>query len=102
MSMWSIKYVLKDVHKGCDQVTFALHSNQVDEISEYQNAHYISSNEAAWRILEFPIHKRFPAVQQLAVHLKNGQRVYFTEDTARDQTLGDPPKTTLTQFFALC
>ena len=53
-------------------------------------------------ILEFPIHERFPPVQQLAVHLENGQRVYFTEDTARDQASGEPPKTTLTEFFALC
>ena len=102
MSINSIKYVLKYVHKGCDQATFALRSNQVDEISEYQNARYISSHEAAWRILEFPIHERFPTVQQLAVHLENGQRVYFTEDTARGQASGDPPKTTLTEFFTLC
>ena len=74
----------------------------MDEISDYQNARYVSSNEAAWRILEFPIHERDPPVQQLAVHLENGQRVYFTEDTAMDRASGDPPKTTLTEFFALC
>jgi len=73
----------------------------VDEISEYQNVQYTSSNEAAWRILEFPIHERFPVAQQPAVRLENGQQVYFTEDTARDQDLGDPTKTTLTEFFAL-
>ena len=104
MSIKSIKYVLKFkyVHKGCDQAMFTLWSSQVDEISDYQNARYVSSNEAAWRILEFPIHERDPPVQQLAVHLENGQRVYFTEDTASDQASRDPPKTTLTEFFALC
>ena len=102
MSISSIMYVLKYVHKDCDQATFALHSKQVDKISEYQNARYISSNEAAWRILEFPIHERFSPVQQLAVHLENGQRVYFTEDTAREQASRDPPKTTLTEIFFLC
>ena len=102
MSIKSIKYVLKYIHKGCDQATFALRSHQVDEISDFQNARYISSSEAAWRILEFPIHERFPPVEQLAVHLENGQRVYFTEDTAREQVSGDPPKTTLTEFFVLC
>ena len=45
---------------------FALRSSHVDEISDYQNACYVSSNEAAWRILEFPIHERDPPVQQLA------------------------------------
>ena len=68
----------------------------------YQNARYVSSNEAAWRVLEFPIHKRDSPVQQLAVHLENSQRVYFTKGTTRDQASGDPPKTTLTEFFTLC
>ena len=81
---------------------FSLRSSQVDEISDYQNARYVSSNEAVWRVLEFPIHERDPPVQQLAVHLENGQRVYFTEDTALDRASGDPPKTTLTEFFTLC
>jgi len=99
MLISSIKYVLKYVHKGCDQATFALCSDQVDEISEHENPHYIGSNEAPWRILKF---QRFPPVQQLAVHLQNGQRVYFTEDTARDLAAGEPLKITLIQFFALC
>ena len=72
MSIKSIKYVLKYVHKGCDQAMFTLQSSQVDEISDYQNARYVSSNEAAWRIMEFPIHDRDPPVQQLAVHLEYG------------------------------
>ena len=33
-------------HKGCDQATFALRSDQVDEISEYQNARHITSKNA--------------------------------------------------------
>ena len=102
MSIKSIKYVLKYVHKGCNQAMFALQSSQVDEISDYQNARYVSSNEATWRILEFPIHKRDPPVQQLAVPLENSQRVYFTEDTALDRASGDRPKTMLIKFFALC
>ena len=102
MSIKSIKYVFKYVHKGCDHVMFTLQSSQVDKIADYQNARYVSSNETAWRILEFPIHERDPPVQQLAIHLENGQRVYFTEDTAMDRASGDPPKTTLSKFFALC
>ena len=38
---------------------YQLQTNQpgeVDEISDFQSARYISSNEAAWRIMEFPIH----------------------------------------------
>ena len=60
------------MHKRCDQAMLTLQSSQVDEIVDYQNARYVSSNEAAWWILEFPIHDRDPPVQQLAVHLENG------------------------------
>ncbi|GFQ84634.1 uncharacterized protein TNCT_429421 [Trichonephila clavata] len=62
---------------------------------------YISSNEAIWRILSFSIHEREPFVQHLAVHLENGQRVYFTEENFLQRAL-EPPKTTLTAFFTLC
>ena len=51
MSIRSIKYVLKYVHKGCDQAMYQLQANQqgeVDEISDFQSARYISSNKAAW------------------------------------------------------
>ena len=65
MSIKSIKYVLKYVHKGCDQAMFALQSSQVDEILDHQNARYVSSNEATWRILEFPIHERDPPFNNL-------------------------------------
>ncbi|GFX90225.1 ATP-dependent DNA helicase [Trichonephila clavipes] len=58
-------------------------------------------NEAAWRNLWFPIHEQDPAVVQLAIHLENGQRVFFTNETAIDRAI-NPPKTTLTAFFELC
>ena len=80
---------------------FTLQSGRVDKISDFQNTRYVSSNEAVWRILEFSIHERDPPVQQLAVHLENGQRVYFTEDKASDHASRNPPKTTLTEFFAV-
>ena len=72
-----------------------------DEIVQYQAGRYISSNEAVWRILSFPIHERSPAVVHLAVHLQNGQRVYFTETNVQQRVL-IPPDTTLTAFFSLC
>ena len=44
--------------------------------------------------MEFPIHERYPPVVQLAIHLKNGQRVYFTEETAISSVSNGPLKTT--------
>ena len=89
MSIHSIKYVLKYVTKGCDQC--------VDEIQQFQQARYVGSSEATWRILDCPLHERFPPVMQLAVHLENGQRVYFTEATVQERAEAEPPQTTLRQ-----
>ncbi|VDP19905.1 unnamed protein product [Onchocerca flexuosa] len=73
----------------------------IDEIAQYQAGRYISSNEAVWRILSFPIYERSPAVVHLAVHLENGQRVYFAAGNVQQIAL-NPPATTLTAFFTLC
>ena len=101
-SVKSIKYICKYINKGSDMAIVQLESaNQNDEITQYQLGRYISSNEAFWRIFSFPIHDRHPAVVHLAVHLENGQRVYFNPDNAQNRAL-NPPKTTLTEFFTLC
>ena len=90
------------VHKGSDMVVFGVQNVNVnDEITSYQMGRYISSNEAVWRISSFPVHERDPAVIHLAVHLENGQRLYFTEETAPQRALA-APTTTLTEFFELC
>lgn len=102
-SVKSIKYICKYVHKGSDMAVFEVQNlqNQYDEISRYQMGRYISSNEAVWRILSFPIHERDPTVIHLAIHLENGQRVYFNAQNAIERAL-TAPKTTLTQYFELC
>lgn len=101
-SIKSIKYVTKYVMKGSDMAVFNVErQEQTDEVSLYQSGRYISSNEAAWRILGFDIHQRFPTVVNLSVHLENGQRVYYTEENAR-LVAECPPETTLTAFFKLC
>ena len=102
-SIKSIKYVLKYVHKGSDQATFKVTEQATrDEVSDFINARYIGSTEAAWRIFSMPMHERFPPVMQLAVHLENGQRVFFTEENAYDRSVSGPPDSTLTAFFKLC
>ncbi|KAL8614848.1 hypothetical protein ACOMHN_063198 [Nucella lapillus] len=80
---------------------FGVEEDDRDEVKMFQVGRYMSSNEAAWRNFGFDIHERHPTVVRLAVHLENGQRVYFTEDTAR-RTVEEPTATTLTAFFSLC
>lgn len=99
-SVKSIKYICKYVNKGSDMAVFGIAENN-DEIKQFQMGRYVSTNEAIWRILSFHIHERYPTVIHLAVHLENGQRVYFTEQTAL-QRAETPPSTTLTEYFKLC
>jgi hypothetical protein len=73
----------------------------VDEIKNFVDARYIGPHEACWRILKFDIHSRDPAVQILAIHLENMQRVTFRNRQPL-QTVVDYPgchKTTLTQWL---
>ena len=76
-------------------------NNCLDEVTNYLNGRYISSNEAVWQLLMFPVHERTPTVMHLDVHLENGERIYFTEETAR-QRVAERRQTKLTGFFSLC
>ncbi|XP_035211307.1 uncharacterized protein LOC118185544 [Stegodyphus dumicola] len=95
----SIQYVTKYINKGSDQATFSIQSP--NEVEKYQSGCYICSSEAVWRILSFEVHDRAPAIVHLAVHLENGQRVYFTENNIQE-VVNNPRDTTLTAFFKLC
>ena len=101
-SVKGVKYICKYINKGQDMAVFGVRDqDRNDEIKCFQAARYISTNEAIWRIFSFSIHDHSPTVQKLHVHLENGQRVYFTPQTAEDQA-EEPPHTTLTRFFELC
>ncbi|GBP70295.1 hypothetical protein EVAR_52314_1 [Eumeta japonica] len=87
------------VNKGSDIAVFGVAGdNRNDEITQYQMGRYISSNEAFWRIMSFPMHERHPVVVHLAVRLENGQRLYFNEANVLERA-AHPPATTLTVFF---
>lgn len=100
-SIASIKYVTKYINKGDSRATLALQNRDRDEVSAYLSGRYISTSEAVWRTLAFPIHERFPTVVHLDVHLENGQRIYFDPDNVQER-LDQPRQTTLLAFFRLC
>ncbi|GBN44775.1 hypothetical protein AVEN_72538-1 [Araneus ventricosus] len=72
--------------------------NEHDEVSNYQLGRYISSNEAVWRVLSFPIHERHPTAVHLSVHLENGQRVYFTRENVQ-AVASEPPRITFFELY---
>ncbi|GBM11676.1 hypothetical protein AVEN_16976-1 [Araneus ventricosus] len=63
--------VCKFVNKRPDMTVFELISgeNDLNECHHYQMEEYIRSNEAVWRILNFPIHDPHPTVIHISMHL---------------------------------
>ncbi|KAG8236460.1 hypothetical protein J437_LFUL016911 [Ladona fulva] len=55
-----------------------------------QSSKHQNNQEELWIMLGFPIHDRQPAVVHLTEHLHNGQRVYFTKETA-ERVGSEPP-----------
>lgn len=74
ISRLPLRALIVNRSKSSDRTTFSLQNNN-DEVEKFLNGYYISSLEVLWRIFQFPIHERFPAVVHFAVHLENGQRV---------------------------
>lgn len=105
-SVKAVKYLYKYITKGCDRVMMRLgNGEEVDitnnEIERFVNARYISASQAFWRLYEFKIHHRYPAVMKLPCHLENEQFVLFTESDAADIGGKGPPRTKLTEWFEL-
>ncbi|CAE1250270.1 unnamed protein product [Acanthosepion pharaonis] len=73
----------------------------VDEILDFLAGHVIRSPEGPWHIFSFPIHERFPAIVQVAVHLEKDEIPYFSVDRAMN-VAARTKDTTFTAFFKLC
>nr|GEX32834.1 DNA helicase [Tanacetum cinerariifolium] len=80
------RVVMNVIKPTCDTASTSTTANiQIDEIKNFVEARYIWPHEACWRILDFPIHYRDPAVQILVVHLENMQCITFkAKDTCED------------------
>ncbi|CDF41005.1 unnamed protein product, partial [Chondrus crispus] len=96
-----IKYLFKYVCKGQDRVTMEItaENERYDEISNFQDARYVSASEAAWRLFSFDIVDRNPPVVRLAVHLPNHHTVYFEEGREQEAALRPATGTKLTEWF---
>ncbi|KAL3636557.1 hypothetical protein CASFOL_018856 [Castilleja foliolosa] len=109
-----IKYLFKYISKGADRVRFCITRSEdapnadsgnvtpvINEIQNFVDGRYICPHEASWRILNFPIHERNPAVEVLAVHLQNMQNVTFKENLRLEAIVRNPAfgRTTLTEWI---
>ena len=89
----SLKYLFKYCLKGHDTATMLLRKkNQpgqtdettgkpktTDEIKNFLDGRYICASEAAWRLLGFDIHHRFPSIDRLPVHMEGEKNVSFKQ-----------------------
>ncbi|OMO49584.1 DNA helicase PIF1, ATP-dependent [Corchorus capsularis] len=91
----AIKYLFKYVNKGSDRTRVCLEEKTdvqdqapassakvMDEIKKYLDCRYIGPHGACWRIFEFDIHYRDPAVQRLLIHLPGRHHVHFDDNQA--------------------
>ncbi|CDF39890.1 ATP dependant DNA helicase [Chondrus crispus] len=87
-----IRYLFKYVCKGQDRVIMEITAKNecYDEISNFQDARYVSASEAAWRLFSFDI---------LSVHLPNHHMVYFEEGREQEAALRPASGTKLTEWF---
>ena len=77
-----------------------LNENDDDEIEQFQNMRSLGALEACSRIFSLQQSERYPAVQQLTVHLPLQQQILFDEGE-EVQAVADAlrHKTHLTEFF---
>ena len=96
-----IKYLFKYLCKGQYRVTMQITAENEfhNEISNLQDARYVSASEAGWRLFSFDIVDRNPPVVRLAVHLPKHHTVYFEEGREQEAALRPAPGMKLTEWF---
>ncbi len=92
------KYVYKYCFKPPDKGAI-----NFNEIMAFISGRILSSAEAVWRILQLPLHKEYPTVQRLTVHLPGHHAVTFdaNADAHGASATADAATSTLLQWFVL-
>ncbi|XP_038706450.1 uncharacterized protein LOC120001991 [Tripterygium wilfordii] len=110
----SIKYLFKYINKGPDRTRALLQENvhntvgvseadsqPVDEIKLYLDCRYLCAYESTWRIFEYEIHCKYPAVQNLTIHLPQMNNIIFRGDMDVSAVIHQPgiEKSMLTEWM---
>ena len=109
-----IKYLFKYVTKGpdCSKAYLQRLQNGEDvpedeetqtrnEVKEYLDCRYICEQDACWRIFGFDIHRHYPAVERLPVHLPDENNILYHINTNMVEIISNDflKKTMLTEWF---
>jgi len=92
------KYVYKYCFKSPDSATIV-----IDEIKAYLSGRLLTASEAVWRLLGLKLHKEFPSVMRLSIHLPDQQQVIFdpTQDVQDIFEAAESASSTLLEWFEL-
>ena len=74
-SIRAVKYLYKYTYKGPDRACL---EHEVDEVKSFLDSRYCGAPEAAWRLLQFPLHGKSHQVDKLPVHLPLEQHLLFS------------------------
>jgi len=58
----TVKYLSKYIYKGPDRATIEIGGGIQDEIKAHLDGQFIGPIEACWKIFEFNMHKKLPAI----------------------------------------
>ena len=101
-SLSTVRYQFKYQHKGNDLTTVELLAKEdgkpKNEISLYVNSRFIDPHLAVWRIFEYKVQERFPAVMRLDIHEEGKQFICFKKGQEAEK-VANPKVTKLTAWF---
>ncbi|KAJ7969364.1 ATP-dependent DNA helicase [Quillaja saponaria] len=101
----AVKYLYKYIYKGHDRISFQINDVQstetIDEIEKFRIGHWVSPQEAMWRIYGFDMNEASPSVLSLQLHLPYQHAVSYRPDDDLSYLLMSDyfKKTMLTEFF---
>jgi hypothetical protein len=94
------KHIFKKITSGED-TTIDEETNTRNEVKEYLDNRYICPFDSCWRILGFEIHRHFPSVERMSVHLLDENYITYNGDANMSEILsqGFLHKTMLIEWF---
>ncbi|WVZ78244.1 LOW QUALITY PROTEIN: hypothetical protein U9M48_025987 [Paspalum notatum var. saurae] len=109
-----IKYLFKYVTKGPDcgkvyiervrrgeDAPYDSKTQTINEVKEYLDCRYICEQDACWRVFGFDIHRHYPPVERLPVHLPDENFITYDADANMADIVSEEflRKTMLTEWF---
>jgi hypothetical protein len=109
-----VKYLFKYVTKGPDcskaylqkirngeEAPYDEETEARNEVKEYLDSRYLCDKDSCWRVLGYEIHRHYPAVERMPVHLPNENSITYNATSDMCQVLSEPllRKTMLTEWF---